>query len=158
MVEAKLLISKNGQMKKSQQIILIGSSALLLGAFLPWISVPNLFGKVGAAYEGIEIGWEGDGIVTGGIGLLLLLGVLMFKGRFGKRFSLAEVILAFLAGTIVFQDFLRIAEIDPATGVIAATDVGLYVTLLGALVALVGGVQEFLQNETNLRGLPVKRK
>ncbi len=70
-------------MKRSQQIIIIGSIVLLLGAFLPWISVPNLFGKTGASYAGIEIGWEGDGFVTGGIGLLLLLGVLVFKGSFG---------------------------------------------------------------------------
>jgi hypothetical protein len=138
-------------MKRSQQIILLGSIALLLGAFLPWISVPNLFGKAGPSYEGIEIGWEGDGIVTGGIGSLLLLGVLMFKGRFGKKFSLAEVILGFLAGTIVLLDFLRIAELDPAAGVIAATDVGLYITLFGALIALIGGVHEFLQNETDRR-------
>jgi hypothetical protein len=95
--------------------------------------------------------------VTGGIGLLLLLWVLVVKGRSGKRLSLVGVILAFLAGWIVFQDFLRITELDPAAGVFAATDVGIYVTLFGALVALVGSVQELLQNETILRGLPVKR-
>ena len=144
-------------MKKSQLIILIGSCALLLGAFLPWISVPILFGKTGPSYEGIEIGWEGDGFVTGGIGLLLLLGVLVSKGRVGKRLLLVGIILASLAGWIVFQDFLRIAEIDPAAGLFAATDVGLYVTLVGALVTFVGCVSEFLQKETGLRHLPMKR-
>jgi hypothetical protein len=37
------------------------------------MSVPVLFSVEGPTFEAIEIGWEGDGFITGGIGLILLL-------------------------------------------------------------------------------------
>lgn len=129
-------------MKRGQQVTLIGSIVLIIGAFLPWISVANLFGKAGSAYEGIAVGWEGDGVLTGGIGLLLLLGTLVYKGSSEKKYAIIGVILAFLVGVIVFLDFLRIAELQPESGFFAATGVGLYLTLLGALLAAVGGWQK----------------
>lgn len=121
--------------------MIVGSIILIIGAFLPWISVANLFGKAGSAYEGIAVGWEGDGVLTGGIGLLLLLGTLVFKGSSEKKYAIIGVILAFLVGVIVFLDFLRIAELQPESGIFAATGLGLYMTLLGVLFAVVGGLQ-----------------
>ena len=61
-------------MQANRVFIIIGGVLLVIGARLPWISVPILFGVEGPAYEAIEIGWEGDGFITGGIGLILLLG------------------------------------------------------------------------------------
>lgn len=82
------------------------AARLIVGARLPWMSVPVLFGVQGLAYAAIEIGWEDNGLATGGIGVLLLLGGLFLSGRRVK-------FLAILAA-------------------------GLYVTLLGACLALVG--------------------
>jgi hypothetical protein len=53
---------------------------LCIGARLPWISVPVLFGVQGPL-EGIEVGWEDNGIITGGKGLILLLIGLFYKGK-----------------------------------------------------------------------------
>lgn len=128
-------------MKRGKLMTLIGSIVLIIGAFLPWISVASLFGKTGPAYEGIAIGWEGDGVITGGIGLLLLLGAMLFKGSSGKKYAILRVVLALVVGAVVFLDFLRIAELQPESGIIAATGFGLYVTLLGALFAVIGGLQ-----------------
>ena len=121
-------------------LVLIGGSILILGSRLPWMSVPVLFGVEGPTFEAIEIGWEGDGFITGGIGLILLLIGISWSGRFEKRHSIPGAILAALAVLVVIGDFYRILEIDPDAGFFAATDVGIYVTLIGALLALVGAV------------------
>jgi hypothetical protein len=125
-------------MNKGRILVLVGSLALIVGGFLPWISVPKLFGLSGLSYEGIEVGWEGDGFLTTGVGLILLLSELLFGGVSHKRFALIGGILAALAALVVFLDFRRILEIAPEAGFFAATDFGIYVTLGGALLALIG--------------------
>ena len=127
-------------MRTNRVLVLIGGFSLILGSRLPWISAPVLFGVEGPAFEAIEIGWEGDGFITGGIGLILLLVGIIWKGRIGKRYSIPGTILATLAILVVIGDFYRILEIDPDAGFFAGTDVGIYVTLIGALLALVGAL------------------
>jgi hypothetical protein len=119
-------------------LVLIGGFILILGSRLPWMSVPVLYGVKGPAFEAIEIGWEGDGFITGGIGLILLLVGIFWRGRIEKRYSIPGAILAALAVLVVIGDFYSILEIDPDAGFFAATDVGIYVTLIGALLALGG--------------------
>ena len=125
-------------MNKGRILVLVGSLLLIVGGFLPWISVPNLFGLSGSFYEGIEVGWEGDGVLTTGIGLILVLSQLLFGGVARRWFTLTGVVLAALAASVVFLDFRRILELAPEAGFYAATDIGIYVTLIGALLALIG--------------------
>ncbi len=125
-------------MNKGRLLVLVGSLLLIVGGFLPWISVPNLFGLSGPSYEGIEVGWEGDGFLTSGVGLILILGELLFEGVSRRWFTLTGVVLAALAASVVFLDFRRILELAPEAGFYAATDIGIYMTLVGALLALIG--------------------
>jgi hypothetical protein len=127
-------------MQTNRLLVLIGGLILILGSRLPWISVPVLFGVEGPTFEAIEIGWEDNGLITGGLGLILLLVGIFWRGRIGKRFSISGAILAALAVLVVIGCFQRILEIDPGAGFLAATDVGIYVTLIGALLALVGAL------------------
>ena len=127
-------------MRTNRMLVLIGGFILILGSRLPWMSVPVLYGVEGPAFEAIEIGWEGDGLITGGIGLILLLVGIFWRGRIEKRYSIPGAILATLAVLVVIGDFYSILEIDPDAGFFAATDVGIYVTLIGALLALVGAL------------------
>jgi hypothetical protein len=127
-------------MRTNRMLVLTGGFLLILGSRLPWMSVPVLFGVEGPAFEAIEIGWEDNGLVTGGIGLLLLLVVIFWRGRIGKRYSIPGAILAALAVLVVMGCFQRILEIDPGAGFFAATDAGIYVTLIGALLALAGAL------------------
>ncbi|MEJ2759897.1 MAG: hypothetical protein P8046_15575 [Anaerolineales bacterium] len=60
-------------MRTNRLLVLIGGVMLILGSFLPWISYPVLFGVEGPAVEALEIGWEGGGYITGGIGIILLM-------------------------------------------------------------------------------------
>jgi hypothetical protein len=148
------IIVPEAGMKVDRILIVIGGALLIIGARLPWISVPALFGVEGPAYEAIEIGWEGDGFMTGGIGLILLLGALLIKRRHESRYSLASAILASLALLGVIADMRRVFEIGPDQGFFAATDVGLYVTFLGASIALVGAL---LRYPIELGAQPVPR-
>ena len=125
-------------MNKGRLLVLVGSLLLIVGGFLPWISVPDLFGLSGPSYEGIEAGWEGDGVLTTGVGLILILSELLFGGVARRWFTLTGVALAALAASVVFLDFRRILELAPEAGFYAATDIGIYVPLVGALLALIG--------------------
>ena len=127
-------------MRTNRMLVLIGGLILILGSRLPWMSVPVLFGIEGPTFEAIEIGWEDNGFITGGIGLILLLVGMFWRGRISKRYSIPGAILAALAILVVIGCFYRILEIDPGAGFLAATDAGIYVTLIGALLALVGAL------------------
>jgi hypothetical protein len=104
------------------------------------MSAPVLFGVEGPAYEAIEIGWEDNGFITSGIGLILLFIAIFWRGRTGTRYSIPGAILAAYAVLVVIGCFQRVLEIDPSAGFFAATDIGIYVTLIGSLLALVGTV------------------
>ncbi len=127
-------------MRNNRALVLIGGMILILGSRLPWMSVPVLFGVGGPAFEAIEIGWEGDGLLTGGIGIILLLVGIFWRGSMRRSFAIPGAILAALAVSVVAGDFYRILEIDPEAGFFAAVDVGLYVTLTGALLAFAGAL------------------
>jgi len=135
-------------MQTRRVFVIIGGVILVIGSRLPWMSVPVLFGVEGPAYEAIEVGWENNGIVTGGIGLVLLLGGLFLGGRRGAKYAVPVAVLATLALLVIAGCVWRVFEISPSEGFFAATDVGLYVTLIGALVALVGAL---LKNPVSLK-------
>jgi len=127
-------------MRTNRILVLTGGLILILGSRLPWMSVPVLFGVEGPAFESIEIGWEDNGFITGGIGLILLLIGIFWRGRIGKAYSIPAAVLTALAVWVVIGCFKRILEIDPPAGFFAATDAGIYITLTGALLALAGAL------------------
>ncbi len=127
-------------MRTNRMLVFMGGLILILGSQLPWISYPVLYGLEGLGHEALEIGWEDSGYTTGGIGLILLLVGMFWKGRIGRRYSIPGAILAALAVLDILGGFSRILEMEPATGFFSATDVGIYVTLVGGLLALGGAV------------------
>ena len=127
-------------MRTNRLLVLLGGLILILGSRLPWISVPLLFGVEGPTVEAIEIGWEDNGLITGGIGLILLLLGIFWRGKITKRYSIPGAVLATLAVLVVLGCFYRVIEIGPGAGFLAATDIGIYVTLIGAILALVGAL------------------
>ena len=141
-------------MKTYRMLVLIGSVMLLIGARLPWISVPVLYGVEGYGYEAIEIGWEDNGYVTGGVGLLLLAAGFLWKAVPSLLYSIPGLLLAGFAGWVVVGCFYSILRIAPEAGFMAATDVGIYVTCIGSLLAFVGVVSAVLIALRNRQGRP----
>jgi hypothetical protein len=127
-------------MKRAQIITFLGGTALIVAAFLPWMKPVALFGEAAIGHEGIAIGWEGDGFVTGGVGVILIFVTLFYKGKPGKIYSLQTTALGLLACWVILSDFRRIAEIGPSAGILAATDIGLFLTLVGGLSVVIGGL------------------
>jgi hypothetical protein len=132
-------------MRKNSMLVLGGAILLIAGGFMPWISVPNLFGLQGESFRGIEIGWEGDSVVTIAVGALLLVGAFLFGSRLRWWHVLVGAMLAALAAFVALSDFARILEIDPPAGFFAASGVGLYVTLGGALAAFAGCAWKWIE-------------
>jgi hypothetical protein len=107
-------------MHPSRALVLAGGLILCIGARLPWISVPVLFGVHGPL-ESIEVGWEDNGIITGCIGLILLLIGLLRKGKAGTRYSIPGLFLAAYAFFVVIGCFKRVLEINPRAGFFAVS-------------------------------------
>jgi hypothetical protein len=125
-------------MHSKRFLIFLGAALIIVAGFLPWISVPHLFGLFGPEYEGIEIGWEGDGVLTIALALLLVTAEILFGRKTPLWYQIAGQLLSGLVILIVVSDIYRILEINPLSGFFAATDIGLYTTLIGALIALSG--------------------
>jgi tetratricopeptide (TPR) repeat protein len=138
--EQRVQRGSEGGMNRGQILTLLGAIGLLAGAVLPWISFTSMFGTVSKA------GYEGDGILTGGIGLPLLLIALLVKGNPGHSYSILGVIFALIAGVIAFWDLSnvssRVAEINADMSFLASVGPGLYITVIGAILAFVGGLQQ----------------
>jgi len=132
-------------MKKSSMLVIGGAILLIAAGFMPWISVPNLYGLEGESFRAIEIGWEGDNVVTIAAGALLLVGAFLFGSRLRWWHVLLGAMLAALGAFVALMDFASILEIDPPAGFFAASGVGLYVTLFGALAAFAGLVWKWVE-------------
>lgn len=125
-------------MHKAQQLTLLGASGLVVGALLPWVKVTTLFGTLTKA------GYEGDGLITGAIGVLLLVGALLHRGKPGQRYSVASAIFGMLVAAVVLFDYTNVASaiadtVDTPGVVDAAVGPGLYLTAVAALLVVVGG-------------------
>ncbi len=115
---------------------LIGAAGLLLGMLLPWATITAPFvGTVTVA------GYQGDGVITGGIGLLLLIGALVYKGKSGKMYSIASALLGLAAAAVAAPKIVTVGSaLAGQSSVIGGVGVGVYVTVIGGVIALVGGL------------------
>ena len=124
-------------MNRAQQVTLIGAFGLVIGALLPWVSMSSPLLSVSMEFKG----YEGDGILSGGIGVIVLLIALLYKGKPGKMYSWPLSLIAILAGIIVINVFGNMQEAisEVTTDINASLGPGIYLSLLGALLAVVGG-------------------
>ena len=125
-------------MKRRQQFLLLGGIGLLIGAILPWstYTAPPFDYSINSA------GYEGAGIITGGIGLLFIIGLMIQKGKHEKSYFIAGSILAILAGVLllfnladVMYSSVEYTESGASTGVGS----GLCLSLVGAMLIFIGG-------------------
>jgi hypothetical protein len=118
-------------------MVQLGALGLVIGALLPWAHITAAFvGKVSKA------GYEGDGAFTGGIGLLILIGALVSKGKVGKPYSVASAVFSVIAGLILLVDLAQVGSIGADLEfAVVQTGVGIYLSLVGAFLAFLGGLR-----------------
>jgi len=125
-------------MKRRQQILLLGGISLLAGAFLPWSTYTDPF----IDYSINSVGYEGAGIITGSIGLLFVIGLMLRRKKLEKSCFIAGSILAILAGAILlvnFADVMYSSVEYTESGANTNVGSGLCLSLVGAMLIFIGG-------------------
>jgi hypothetical protein len=116
---------------------LVGATLLVVGALLPWATMTAPLVGIVNLY-----GYQGDGRITGGIGLLLFLGALITRATPGKRYSVAIGLLAALALLVAGLKVLSVGFAEAVVSGLATGSIGMgvWVSVLGATLAVVGGL------------------
>lgn len=130
-------------MNNPRIIILIGAAAVIIGSFMPWATLTSFLGDIN------KNGTEGDGAITLVMGILIGLAAVFSKPRSGKRGSWVAVVLGVLVGLIAIID---IADIERLANDVPFAEInvgiGLYVVLIGAVIAVVGGLIQWPVTDT----------
>ena len=136
---------KVGEIEKEEEkrsnaartLILLGGLALIVGAFLPWASISAPF--VGSLSLS---GYQGDGIISGAIGLILFVVALISRKGPGKIAALLTLLLGVLAGMIVIPKLFDFAGISADYEVsLISVGSGIYVSIIGALLVVIGAIR-----------------
>ena len=124
------------------QAIGVGGLAAIVGAFLPWVRLQTL--GVDIAHSGIAA--AGDGYITLGIGALLAaltVRTLVRRVPPSRAFGWTATIGGFFLLSIPALDFQAFRQslliIAPDTAGLVRPEIGLYATMIGGILAIVGG-------------------
>ena len=130
----------------------VGGLIMLVGTFLGWAS-GNGDGPNGAnGNRSLDLaGFEmSDGRVAMGIGFaLLLLAVLMFLSRRADAWNSADLLGATLATVGLVVIVATLADLAGSGG--PSADIGLFVSLIGSLIALAGALIGLLRDASDRR-------
>jgi hypothetical protein len=118
-------------------LCLLGGLCLVIGSFLPWAKI--LSGLLGA----ITInGMDGDGIILAIIGGLIFLAALATKAQLGRPYSILIGAVGIVGVIISFIDIRNVSQLASAASieyVVVQTGEGLYICVIGAIMAAIGG-------------------
>jgi len=111
---------------------LISAAILALGALLPWATVTSVFGTISVA------GTHGDGVLT----LLCAVAIGVMFGLWKRPALIVAAVLAGIASLVGVIDLVNIgrAAADLGGFIDASPGIGLFLTVLAAIAALVLGV------------------
>jgi hypothetical protein len=121
-------------------LLIAGGALLIVGSFLDWFSV------LGETYTGFSSGDGGskDGPVFVFLGAVLLaFGVAQLVARKVLALGILAIVvgaLAVLAALADISDVSDVVDLADSIGVDASSGPGLWVILIGAMVALAGGI------------------
>lgn len=121
--------------------VLLGGAIVAVGSVLPWVTAIGGFG-VTVSRSGVE---GGDGLITIGLGILIaLLALTMIRGENLARWRGALILSAAAAALMVVDYFIiegRIRDINRGQTVFASIGLGVWVTGIGAAIALIASVR-----------------
>jgi hypothetical protein len=127
--------SPKSETNTARWVIILSSLGLIIGAMLPW-------GVLTAPFVGtVSIpGTRGDGLITGGIGLLLLISAILYKGKTGKAYSIGSAVFGIIAGVISFTKFGALSTISLNDGFAdVSIGIGVYLSVIASILTVIGG-------------------
>jgi hypothetical protein len=123
-------------------MLMVAGSALLLGAFLPWLEATTIFGTINRS--GVSYG--SDALVTAGIGVgLAAIGGAQFFGRVVPMWlRIVTIVAAIIAGLILAYDYTqiqdRVESVSDSDAAAAAVGFGLWLSIGGAAAGIIGAI------------------
>jgi hypothetical protein len=126
-------------------VLLVAGSALVLGAFLPWLEATTILGTI--SRSGVSYG--SDALVTAGIGVgLAAIGGALLAGRavptWLRIVAIVAIVAAIIAGLILSYDYSQVQErvdsVDESDVASAAVGFGLWLSVGGAAAGIVGAI------------------
>lgn len=121
-------------MGNSKNLLFISAIGLCLGAILPWITMTSILGQQSIT------GMDGDGVFSGGIGVILLLIGATSKGEMNRQAGGFTLALSAIALLVIVPIYGRVSEaILSADMAIVSYGTGLHLSLLGAVIGIVAG-------------------
>lgn len=123
----------------------VGAVGVIIGAFLPWISVSLL------GFSESVSGLDADGVITLVVAIVVAAAVVWKWARATQILSVIGGLVAAGLGLLYISDPLAGVDFDSAAGEAiaqeaASPEIGLYVTALGGILLLVGGVMGLLSD------------
>jgi hypothetical protein len=135
-------------------ITLVGAALIIVGVLLPWVTIS--FGGLSENVSGLD---TDDGKIALGIGAVVALFGLIMLVKPTRGVLLGAGIVALILGVAqAIFSVIDLSDISDAAGGVegleASAGIGLYLTLGGAVVALVGGLMGILAARRMPRGAP----
>jgi hypothetical protein len=111
--------------------VAVGGGLVALGTVAPWATSEGPFSQSGLA--------RGDGVVTGLIGLgLVLLGLMLLLRKAGPPVRAAAILLAMAGLAVGIGENMKVSDaIAPVTPSVHI-GIGIYLVIVGSALALVG--------------------
>lgn len=114
-----------------------GALLLLLGSFLPWVTVRSIFGSFSVN------GLDGDGMITAGAGALALILLILGTTTRTKVLFVLGAIASGIGAAVAVYDIINVSNEISGSGldgaVRAEVGIGLYLCAIGGVVGLVCG-------------------
>ena len=131
-----------------------GACALIIGGLLPWIVIKEPLSGIEFSFPGTEFG----GVVSAGIGVILLIATVVLKANFKKAYLIAVMILGLIPVLVVIP-FLVNWVANVIDTLISYTNMeasinsavkgsGIYLSTIGILLIAVGCVQQVIRDRS----------
>jgi hypothetical protein len=137
-IQPEVKPSSDGISNSARLLAGVGAVGLLVGAILPWATMSAPFVGTVSIY-----GYEGDGLISGGIGLVMLIVVLASKGKTGKIYSIVGIIFSIIAFLVLVPKLSNISDvIDQSDSLIGSVGPGIYISIIGSFILFVGSIMK----------------
>ena len=128
--------------KTNNTFLIISSLILIVGSIAPWASIRSMFGTISIN------GYEGDGILSGIIGVVLLLIALSNKINI-KFVAFSFLVGGIIAGFITIPKVTSFSDLSTAESSMANFSIGygLVLAILGSILCALAGLNHQSSNK-----------